>query len=131
MSVILGPSSSNILQYSNIHTQNYTASYFVANISTSTYDNNSGTGPTYHYATQDIGTYAFLKNLSSTILQPGSTIAGSSLAYATSYGIYWEAYGSGKTIASYWRYATGTWRCMGYARNSGNPDTVSLFLRIS
>lgn len=131
MSVILGPTNTTILQYSNGVVQNYTAPYISANVTTSIFDNDAGTGPTYHYGTQPIGTYGLFRNMTNTVIQPGGTIAGSNLCYSLTYGTQQEGRPSGKSYTLIWRYATGTWRCMGYARYSANPDPVSLFLRIS
>lgn len=132
MSTILGPNSVNIIQYGNGVVQNYSASYHVATMTTSMYNSGAATdGPAYHYGSQPIGTYGYFRNMTSTVIQPGGTIAGSSLTYALSYGSAQEVDVSGKGYAYIWRYATGTWRCMGYARYSANPDPISLFLRIS
>lgn len=76
-----------------------------------------------------VGTYAFLRYVVpiSTTVNPGDTLAGSSLAYAamatTSIGV--PSVGSA---------ASGTWRLMGYMNNSSVDNAsarISVFLRIS
>lgn len=64
-------------------------------------------------STGDIGSYAFLKT--ATAVDPGGTLAGSSLLYSNS---------GGTTIAGA---PAGTWRCMGFSRS----PHVTLWLRIS
>jgi hypothetical protein len=73
-----------------------------------------------------VGTYAWLKRAvpASTIINPGTTIAGSLLNYASELG----------TQFSIGPAASGTWRLMGYMQNSfscGTRDRSSVFLRIS
>lgn len=71
-------------------------------------------GATANRAAGDVGSYAFLKNVSGAGISPGQLIAGSSLRYSdTSNG------GSGA--------APGTWRCMGACPNY----YATLFLRAS
>lgn len=69
-----------------------------------------------------VGTYALLTNFSSGVeMLPGTTVSGSSTFYSNAYGENFNT----------WTVPAGTWRCMGYARTYGNPDRVTLFLRIS
>ena len=135
MSVILGPTSTQIIQYSTGAIQNYTAPYVNAAVTASFYNQGTGTiTTTTHTGTQPVGTYGMFRNMSSAVVQPGGTIAGSSLVYSQTAGtaIEYDTNVSSKSgYSTIWRYATGTWRCMGYARYSANPDPVSLFLRIS
>ena len=65
-----------------------------------------------------VGTYALMSCASA--LNPGDTIAGSSLNYSSA-----GSQVSGVTVS-------GTWRCMGRVNPTGSSsDNVSLFLRIS
>lgn len=74
------------------------------------------------FGTGEVGTYAFLFINSATVLNPGDTIAGSSLRYT-------NATVGGTAVFT----PPGTWRCMGYS--SGNLLTVetraTVFLRIA
>jgi hypothetical protein len=76
-----------------------------------------------------VGTYAFLRYIVpiSTTVNPGDTLAGSSLNYASmaTTSIGFPSVGSA---------ASGTWRLMGYMNNSSVDSTsarISVFLRIS
>ena len=69
--------------------------------------------------TGEVGTYALMFNLSGVTITAGVLTAGSNLRYSSAFG----PSSSGTP--------SGTWRCMGYARLSGDSDRVSLFLRIS
>lgn len=68
-----------------------------------------------------VGTLALLKNQSNPAVTPGSTVAGSSLVYAS-------AAGSDNATSP-----AGTWRAMGYAEASTEPNAnrTTSFLRIS
>ena len=73
-----------------------------------------------------VGTYDFLRYVipASATVNPGDTIAGSSLNYAGEFG----------TGASIGGSASGTWRLMGYMQNTSTDNTISrssVFLRIS
>jgi hypothetical protein len=72
-----------------------------------------------------VGTYAFLRYVVpvSATVNPGDTIAGSSLNYASEFGV-------GNSVGAA---ASGTWRLMGYMQNTGteNISRSSVFLRIS
>ena len=70
-----------------------------------------------------LGTYAMLKNTVGTAISPGGTAAGSILYYSNAYGANWYCYTGVNP--------PGTWRVMGYAHSSGNPDMVSIWLRIA
>lgn len=78
-----------------------------------------------------VGTYALLSRplYSSTVINPGDTIAGSNLRYA-------GGLASGANLASISATApSGTWRAMGYANNffgcCNAAEFATLFLRIS
>ena len=133
MTLRVGPESQFTLQFGNGATQSQIATSYPSSIATSTYDEPSytGCGPDRRYGTQSIGTYALLRNTTGYNIQPGGVIAGSLLVYSLTYGTAQEVAINGKSYTYVWRYATGTWRCMGYSRQSANPDPVSLFLRIA
>ena len=73
----------------------------------------------------DVGTYAWLRDLSSGNKNEGNTVAGSSLRWATTFD---DAARRGGSLP-------GTWRCMGRTTGntgtSGSPNAVILWLRIS
>jgi hypothetical protein len=79
-----------------------------------------------------VGTYALLSRpaFSSTVVNPGDTIAGSNLRYA-------GGRSEGTTLSSISATApSGTWRAMGFANNVfdpciGSSEFATLFLRIS
>ena len=81
----------------------------------------------------DVGTYAMMRNTSSTAnFTPGTTKAGSALRYANTYQYGASNYGSGNVSAS------GTWRIMGHSgiyngsiSLAGTAVAVSLYVRIS
>lgn len=67
-----------------------------------------------------VGTYAFLRNTSGTVLDPGDTITGLDLAYSNA-----GTTTSGVTV-------NGTWRCMGFSNGAGSAqESITLFVRIS
>jgi hypothetical protein len=73
-----------------------------------------------------VGTYAWMRYdvPVSTTLNPGATVAGSSLNYASDFGSFFQIGGA----------ASGTWRLMGYMQNTSTSSASgrnSLFLRIS
>ena len=73
-----------------------------------------------------VGTYAFLRYVVpiSTTVNPGDTIAGSSLNYTSDFGV----------VSSVGGAASGTWRLMGYMQNTSTDSTTprsSVWLRIS
>lgn len=65
-----------------------------------------------------VGSYAMLKNQTTSIISPGSILAGSSLSWSSAAG---DASGS----------PGGSWRCMGYANQNSGASGVTLWLRIS
>jgi hypothetical protein len=73
-----------------------------------------------------VGTYAYMRFLAGTSINPGSTIAGSSLLYGG--GAYIPCSG-----ASWYGVTTpsGTWRAMGYANRNCISVGATVFLRIS
>ena len=80
-----------------------------------------------------VGTYALLATVNSTtVLNQGGTIAGSSLRYA---GLRHRADVGGTIFLTNSTAPSGTWRCMGYkdarvSNDSGNREGT-MFLRIS
>ena len=76
-------------------------------------------GPSPSTTTGDVGTYALLRNQTSSYKYAGDTIAGSSALYSAA-----SANNSGSP--------SGTWRCMGHTMAStGSPADVTVFVRIS
>jgi hypothetical protein len=66
-----------------------------------------------------VGTYALLRNQTSSAKWAGDTLAGSSTLYSAA-----SANNSGSP--------SGTWRCMGFAMaGTGSPADVTVFVRIS
>lgn len=128
MPIRFGPDPSRYIQYNNGIIQNYSAPYYVTNMTIL----NSNTDPLYTYiCSQPVGTYALFRNQSSNkVCQPGDLVGASILAYSITAGTPTEAVASGKSYAYIWRVPVGTWRCMGYARYAANPDPVSLFVRV-
>ena len=63
-----------------------------------------------------VGSYAMLKNLTASIVSPGSTFAGSSLRWSSAAGDISSSPG-------------GSWRCMGYANGNNGAQGVTLLLR--
>ena len=64
-----------------------------------------------------VGSYGFFRNYSGRQLGPGSTVTGSQLQWATAGGA--NNYGS----------PSGSWRCMGWAANSGATGATTVFVR--
>jgi hypothetical protein len=74
-------------------------------------------------STGGIGSYALLKNKTTSSFQPGQTTAGSNLCYT-------DADGYITSTAT----VSGTWRCMGYVLGTGEPveaRRTTVWLRIS
>lgn len=80
-----------------------------------------------------VGTYAFLRNSVKENLFEGSTRAGSQLAYTCHEAIADSSFSShGATLGT--RYASGTWRLMGYNNHRYSETTAkaaSIWLRIA
>lgn len=75
-----------------------------------------------------VGTYAML-GAQGSLVYPGSTASGSSLAYG---GTGADDFESNDFLAQLFGNPSGTWRCMGLLfGSSGNLPVVTLFLRIS
>lgn len=66
-----------------------------------------------------VGTYAFLRRTTSTVTNPGATLAGSALQYSN---------GAGSGTSSN---PSGTWMLMGYLDGGGSATASSVFLRIA
>ena len=74
----------------------------------------------------DVGTYAFMTTLGVGTLNPGDTVAGSSLRYCNAV----VAANVNNSDAYTTTTGSGTWRCMGYTRPFYNCS-ASVFVRIS
>ena len=79
-----------------------------------------------------VGTYALLGHTSGSIVNPGSTVSGSSMRYSSAYGYNNANHGLGPSSPG-----AGTWRCMGnsgaynYSTYTGLAVASSVYLRIS
>lgn len=67
----------------------------------------------------DVGSYAFCKRISGAAVNPGGTIAGSSLTYVSA---------DDDTIGT----PTGTWMCMGFSADpAGSVSSITLWRKVS
>lgn len=80
-----------------------------------------------------VGSYATLSkpSSSSSVVTPGTTIAGSSLRYSGGFAVGSSTISAGVSATA----PAGTWRCMGYVNDKynccGTVGMSTLFLRIS
>ena len=104
---------------------NYGISSSITSTSTTTYANSAAArlaslstagNVTTHNA---VGAYCFCKYQSSAALDPGATVAGSSLRPANAAGNYYSSA------------LSGTWRCMGYKPGNSEVNNITLYVRIS
>ena len=69
-----------------------------------------------------VGTYALCRYYGGSVTTvAGGTIAGSSIYYSNAYGGNWYCYAGVSP--------PGSWRAMGYCRNNGSPDAITVWLR--
>jgi hypothetical protein len=127
MPIKFGPETATYVQYNNGVIQNYSAPYYVTNMNIV----NEYNDPVFLYSgSQPVGTYALLKNQTTKNLFPGDLAGGYAVSHSICYGTAQEGVATGKSYSQVWRYPAGSWRCMGYARQSASSDPVSLFVRV-